>query len=61
MDDQMAMAVPTFTPLQASLWLTLCGRALDNRSPRPILGDEIADQIVRKSRLRLREAWHPQE
>jgi O-methyltransferase involved in polyketide biosynthesis len=48
MDDQMAMAVPTFTPLQASLWLTLCGRALDNRLPRPILADKIADQIVRK-------------
>lgn len=43
----MAMAMPVFTPLQASLWLTLCGRALDDRLPRPILADEIADQIVR--------------
>jgi O-methyltransferase involved in polyketide biosynthesis len=42
------MAVPTLTPVQASLWLTLCGRALDNRSHQPILGDKIADQIVRK-------------
>lgn len=44
----MAMTVPNFTPLQASLWLTLCGRALDNRLPHPILGDEMADEIVRK-------------
>ncbi|MDT5077081.1 MAG: hypothetical protein QOJ80_1718 [Mycobacterium sp.] len=44
----MAMALPTFTPVQASLWLTLCGRALDNRLPHPILGDAMADEIVRK-------------
>lgn len=37
-----------FPPVQASLWLTLCGRALDNRLPRPILGDEMADEVVRK-------------
>ncbi|MEV4115174.1 class I SAM-dependent methyltransferase [Nonomuraea sp. NPDC049695] len=36
------------TPLQASLWLTLCGRALDNRLPHPILGDKMADEVVRK-------------
>ncbi|MEX5719121.1 class I SAM-dependent methyltransferase [Geodermatophilus maliterrae] len=35
------------TPVEDSLFLTLCCRALDNRSPHPILGDEIADEIVR--------------
>ncbi len=43
----MAIALPTFTPLEDSLWLTLCARALDNRSPHPILGDAMADEIVR--------------
>ena len=43
----MATTLPTFTPLEESLWLTLCARALDNRSPHPILGDAAADQIVR--------------
>jgi O-methyltransferase involved in polyketide biosynthesis len=43
----MTITLPTFTPLEDSLWLTLCGRALDNRSPHPILGDASADQIVR--------------
>ena len=27
----MAVKLPTFTPLEDSLWLTLCCRALDNR------------------------------
>jgi O-methyltransferase involved in polyketide biosynthesis len=44
----MPIAIPAFTPLQASLWLTLCGRALDNRRLHPLLGDEMADEIVRK-------------
>ncbi|MFN6542737.1 class I SAM-dependent methyltransferase [Mycolicibacterium nivoides] len=44
----MAMTVPTFNAVQASLWLTLCGRALDNRLSRPILGDNMADEVVRK-------------
>jgi O-methyltransferase involved in polyketide biosynthesis len=43
----MTTTLPTFTPLENSLWLTLCGRALDNRSRRPILGDATADRIVR--------------
>jgi O-methyltransferase involved in polyketide biosynthesis len=43
----MATTLPTFTPLEDSLWLTLCCRALDNRRPRPILGDAMADQVVR--------------
>ncbi|MEV0345394.1 class I SAM-dependent methyltransferase [Nonomuraea sp. NPDC050680] len=40
--------LPALTPLQETLWLTLCGRALDNRLPRPILGDKMADEIVRE-------------
>ncbi|MBG0569214.1 class I SAM-dependent methyltransferase [Actinoplanes aureus] len=43
----MTITLPTFTPLEDSLWLTLCGRALDNRSAHPILGDAMSDQIVR--------------
>ena len=43
----MTITLPTFTPLEDSLWLTLCGRALDYRSPNPVLGDAMADQIVR--------------
>jgi O-methyltransferase involved in polyketide biosynthesis len=43
----MAITLPAFTPLEDSLWLTLCARALDNRRPHPILGDAMADQIVR--------------
>ncbi|SHN43438.1 class I SAM-dependent methyltransferase [Cryptosporangium aurantiacum] len=43
----MTITLPAFTPLEDSLWLTLCGRALDNRSSRPILGDATSDQIVR--------------
>ncbi|MGW0203410.1 class I SAM-dependent methyltransferase [Nonomuraea sp. NPDC003201] len=44
----MATPIPALTPLQDTLWLTLCGRALDNRLPRPVLGDRMADEIVRK-------------
>jgi O-methyltransferase involved in polyketide biosynthesis len=43
----MAVTLSTFTPLEESLWLTLCARALDNRSPHPILGDATADEVVR--------------
>ena len=43
-----AAAPPAFTPLEDSLFLTLCARALDNRSPHPILADAAADEIVRK-------------
>ncbi|MUL63504.1 methyltransferase [Mycobacterium sp. CBMA 234] len=42
----MAMTFPAFTPLEESLWLTLCGRAIDNKLPHPILGDAMADEIV---------------
>lgn len=43
----MTTTLPTFTPLENSLWLTLCARALDSRSARPILADAAADHIVR--------------
>jgi O-methyltransferase involved in polyketide biosynthesis len=43
----MSVALPTFTPLEDSLFLTLYARALDSRRPHPILGDAMADQIVR--------------
>jgi O-methyltransferase involved in polyketide biosynthesis len=43
----MGITLPAFTPLEDSLWLTLCCRALDYRSPSPVLGDAMADQIVR--------------
>jgi len=29
----METILPAFTPMQESLFLTLCGRALDNRPP----------------------------
>ena len=44
----MSITLPVFTPMQESLFLTLCGRALDNRSSDPILADTMADEIVRK-------------
>jgi O-methyltransferase involved in polyketide biosynthesis len=44
----MTITLPAFTPLEESLFLTLCCRALDNRSPQPILRDAMADEIVRK-------------
>jgi O-methyltransferase involved in polyketide biosynthesis len=42
----MAVTLPAFTPLEDSLFLTLYARALDNRSPHPILGDAMADELV---------------
>jgi O-methyltransferase involved in polyketide biosynthesis len=42
----MGIAFPAFTPLEDSLLLTLCARALDNRSPHPVLEDAVADEIV---------------
>ena len=44
----MDITLPAFTPIEESLFLTLCGRALDYRSPHPILSDAMADEIVRK-------------
>jgi O-methyltransferase involved in polyketide biosynthesis len=44
----MEISLPAFTPMQESLFLTLCGRALDNHLPHPILGDPMAEEIVGK-------------
>jgi O-methyltransferase involved in polyketide biosynthesis len=44
----MSMDLPAFTPAQESLFLTLGGRALDSRLPRPFLGDTMADEIITK-------------
>src|SRR5215203_97689 len=44
----MDITLPAFTPIEESLFLTLCGRALDYRSPHSILADMMADEIVRK-------------
>ncbi|WP_138757452.1 hypothetical protein [Modestobacter altitudinis] len=44
----MSTTLPALTPLEDSLYLTLCCRALDNRSPHPLLGDALADEIVRE-------------
>jgi O-methyltransferase involved in polyketide biosynthesis len=43
----MATTLETFTPLEDSLFLTLYARARDYRRPHPILGDAVAEQIVR--------------
>jgi O-methyltransferase involved in polyketide biosynthesis len=43
----MSVTLPTFTPLEESLFLTLYARAADTRRRHPILGDATADQIVR--------------
>jgi O-methyltransferase involved in polyketide biosynthesis len=42
----MSSTLPAFTPAQESLFLTLGGRALDSRLPRPFLGDTMAGQIL---------------
>lgn len=42
----MAGSQLALTPVQESLYLTLCGRALDNGFPHPILGDTLAKEIV---------------
>ncbi|MET0417881.1 MAG: class I SAM-dependent methyltransferase [Actinoplanes sp.] len=43
----MTTTLPALTPLEESLFLTLYARALDHRRPRPILGDAMADEMVR--------------
>jgi O-methyltransferase involved in polyketide biosynthesis len=42
----MGITLPAFTPMEDSLFLTLCARALDNRSEHPVLADVTADEIV---------------
>ena len=44
----MGITLPTFTPVEDSLLLTLYCRALDNRMPKPVLSDATADEIVRE-------------
>lgn len=42
----MPLAVTDFSLVEQTAFLTAYARALDNRSPTPILGDEFSDQIV---------------
>jgi thioredoxin reductase len=42
----MSIALPVFTPIEETLYLTLCGRALDHHLAQPILGDPMAEQVV---------------
>jgi O-methyltransferase involved in polyketide biosynthesis len=42
----MSIALPVFTPIEETLFLTLCGRALDNHLPHPILADPMANELV---------------
>ena len=35
----MSTTLPAFTPIEETLYLTLCGRAMDNHLPDPILAD----------------------
>jgi O-methyltransferase involved in polyketide biosynthesis len=44
----MSTTLPVFTPMQETLYLTLCGRARDNHLPHPILGDTMAGEITGK-------------
>jgi O-methyltransferase involved in polyketide biosynthesis len=42
----MSIALPVLTPMEQTLYLTLCGRALDNHLPHPILGDTMAEELA---------------
>ena len=44
----MEITLPAFTLVEESLFLTLCGRALDSRSPRSFLSDRMAEEIAGK-------------
>ena len=44
----MAIGVTELTPVEQTAFLTLYARALDSRWPRPILGDNLADEAVGK-------------
>ena len=46
--ELMGTTLPALTPLEDSLYVTLCSRTLDNRSAHPVLGDALADEIVRE-------------
>ncbi|NJP94772.1 class I SAM-dependent methyltransferase [Nonomuraea sp. FMUSA5-5] len=45
----MTLSLPALTPVEETLWITLTGRAFDSRQPDPILGDTMADALVRKT------------
>ncbi|MDR3659143.1 MAG: class I SAM-dependent methyltransferase [Mycobacterium sp.] len=42
----MRISVASLTPVEQTALLTVYARALDNRAPRPILGDTWADSVV---------------
>jgi O-methyltransferase involved in polyketide biosynthesis len=44
----MGISTTTLTPVEQTAFLTLYARALDSRSPRPILADTLADDTVGK-------------
>ncbi|MGH3960409.1 class I SAM-dependent methyltransferase [Mycobacterium sp.] len=44
----MGVATAEFTPVEQTAFLTEYARALDSRSPKPILADSLADEIVGK-------------
>jgi O-methyltransferase involved in polyketide biosynthesis len=44
----MGIATSTLTPVEQTAFLTEYARALDSRSPRPILGDTLASEVVGK-------------
>lgn len=43
------MTTPALSPVGNSLSLTLCGRALDSRAPRPFLGDPTAAEVATRA------------
>src|ERR1700744_6436454 len=44
----MGIGITELTPVERTAFVTQYARALDSRSPRPILGDTLADEIVGK-------------
>ncbi len=44
----MGIATTALTPVELTAFLTEYARALDSRWPGPILGDKLADEVVRK-------------
>jgi O-methyltransferase involved in polyketide biosynthesis len=44
----MRIAITDLTPVELTAFVTLYARAVDSRWPKPILGDNLADEIVAK-------------
>lgn len=42
----MTLTIDHLTPIEKTLLITLTGRALDARSKRPLLGDDLADEVL---------------